>query len=56
MAHITVEINVLFICCLFWVFRPTQEFFTHGDVTITGEGLQMLIFARHLWPRAVMVL
>ena len=32
---------------LFVVFRPTREFFTHGDVTITGEGLQILTYARH---------
>ena len=23
---------------------------TYGDVTITGEGLQILTYARHLWP------
>ena len=37
--------------CLFGVFRPTREFFySFGDVTITGEGLQILTNARHLWP------
>ena len=37
--------------CLFGVFRPTQEFFHPiGDVTITGEGLQSLTYARHLLP------
>ena len=25
-------------------------FHTYGDVTITGEGLQILTYARHLWP------
>ena len=37
----------MFVClfvCLFVVFRPTREFFTQGDATITSEGLQ----ARHL--------
>ena len=48
------EISVDFLCissivkyaqnlivCLYGVFRPTQEYFTHfGDVTITGEELQ----------------
>ena len=23
---------------------------TYGDVTITGEGLQILTYARHSWP------
>jgi hypothetical protein len=27
---------------LFTVLRPAQEFFTYGDVTIAGEGLQNL--------------
>ena len=37
----------LFIC--FWVFRPTREFFIHitGDLTVTGEGLKILIYTRH---------
>ena len=25
-------------------------FHTYGDVTISGEGLQILTYARHLWP------
>ena len=35
--------------CLFGVYRPTREFFTqsYGDVTIIGEGLQILTYARH---------
>ena len=32
-------------------FYPTREFFTQGDVTITGEGLQCFFtYARHSWP------
>jgi hypothetical protein len=27
---------------LFFVLRPAQEYFTYGDVTIAGEGLQNL--------------
>ena len=27
------------------------SFLLYGDVTITGEGLQILTFVRHLWPR-----
>ena len=40
----------LFIC--HGVFRPTEEFFTHEDVTITDEWLQIMTYARHLhvWP------
>ena len=39
--------------CLFVVLRPTPEFFTHGDVTITGEALQILTYPWHLWPYSV---
>ena len=36
---------------LFRVFRPSRGFFhSYGDVTITGEGLQILTYTRHLWP------
>jgi hypothetical protein len=28
--------------CLFTVLRPAQEYFTYGDATIAGEGLQNL--------------
>ena len=48
--HIYNEIrmsNIVFDCC--WVFRSTREFFTHGDVTMTGEGFQVLTYARHLF-------
>ena len=33
---------------LFGVLRPTQEFFTHMEI-ITGEGLQILTYARYSW-------
>ena len=38
--------------CLFWgVFRPNREiFFSYGDDTIAGEGLQILTYARYSWP------
>ena len=32
--------------CLFGVY---QSFHSYGDVTITGEGLQVLTYARHSW-------
>ena len=33
------------------VLSSTREFFTHIETsTITGEGLQILINDRHLWP------
>ena len=41
------EGNYLGIVCLGGS-RPTREFFhSYGDVTITGEGLQILTYARH---------
>ena len=33
--------------CLFGVFVPSRIFHLYGDVTNTGEGLQILTYARH---------
>ena len=33
-----------------WFFVLLENFHSYGDVTITGERLQILIYARHLWP------
>ena len=34
--------------CLFGVYRPTKVFFhSYGDITFTGEGVQVLTNARH---------
>ena len=33
--------------CLPRNFRPTREFHSYGDVTITGEGLHVLTYTRH---------
>ena len=38
--------------CLFGVYRPTRDFHSFGDVTIAGEGLQILTYA----PNAHMVI
>ena len=40
------RIKCLFI---FGVYRPTWAFRTYGDVTIAGEGLQIMTYARHSW-------
>ena len=37
----------MFICLEFFV--PFENFPLIGDVTIAGEELQILTFARHLW-------
>ena len=41
---------IWFLCflCLFRVFRPTWEFFTHTE--IVGEWLQILTYARNMQP------
>ena len=39
-----------FLFVLGGVFRPTRELFTHGDVTIAGERLQILICVQQSWP------
>ena len=36
--------------CFFGVFVPLEIFETYSDVTITGERLQTLTYALHLWP------
>ena len=38
--------------CLFRVFGPIREFFNHLETsrTTAGEGLKILIYARHFWP------
>ena len=41
----------LFVCLFDVVLRPTQEYFTHMETSpYAGEGLQILAYARHLWP------
>ena len=43
----TIEIMFLFV----WSFRPTRAFLTHLETSpFVDEGLQILIYARHLWP------
>ena len=38
-------------CWMNEVYRHSREFFhSYGDVTIAGEGLQILTYARHLCP------
>ena len=39
--------------CLFGVFRPTRERFTHGEVVLAGKGLKILTSARNLWPLSI---
>ena len=38
---------VFFVCV--GVFVSLENFHSYGDVTITGEGLQILTYARHSW-------
>ena len=38
----------LFACL--WFFVDSRIFHSYGDVTSTGEGLQILTYARHLGP------
>ena len=40
---------VMFVCIGFF-FSHSRFFHSYGDVTITGEGLQILTYARHSWP------
>ena len=33
-----------------YVINKEESLHLYGDVTITGEGLQSLTYARHSWP------
>ena len=39
---------IFFVCLGFLI--PLENFHLYGDVTITGEELQILTNARHIWP------
>ena len=43
------NINSTYVC-LYGVFRPTREFFTHSEKSPLPLGLQILTYARHSWP------
>ena len=39
------------VCVIVWGFSSRSRIFhSYGDVTITGERLQILTYARHSWP------
>ena len=41
----------LFVCLFVWSFSSHSRIFhSFGDVTINGEALQILVYARHSWP------
>ena len=41
---------VLFVCLGFYVPFENFSLNIYGDITIAGEGLQILTYARHSWP------
>ena len=41
------KLGLLFVCLGFII--PLENFLSNGDVTITGEGLQILTYARQSW-------
>ena len=41
--------NCLF-ACLFWFSSHLRIFHSYGEVIITSEGVQILIYARYSWP------
>ena len=39
------------IVCLFGIYRPTREFFTHMETSpLSVKGCKILTYARHSWP------
>ena len=52
------EIILLIVCLFIWVFFSSHSWNVHfvGDTSIIGEGLQFLIYYRHLWPLSSEVL
>ena len=41
---------VWFVCLFVCLSSHSRIFHSYGDVTIAGEGLQILTYARHTWP------
>ena len=42
--------EMYFVCLFIWAFSSHSRIFhSYGDVTITGEGLQIVTFTRHKW-------
>ena len=49
-AHVLRSV-FLFLFLFFWsLLSHSRIFHSYGDVTIAGEGLQILTYARHSWP------
>ena len=44
---LTLSLPLLHFFCLFWVYRHIWELFTHMDMTIAGEALRNLTYARN---------
>ena len=48
---VAVYVKGAFLYLFVWGFSlHSRIFHSYGDVTITGEGLQVLTYARHSWP------
>ena len=48
---INIITSIYFVCLFVWRFSShSRMFYSFQDVTITGEGLQILMLARHSWP------
>ena len=49
--HNASSVVKMLVCLFIWVYRRIRELFhSYEGVTITGEGIEILTYARHLWP------
>ena len=44
-----IDMKLLFVCLFWGLSSHLRIFHSYGDVTIPGEGLQILTYARHSW-------
>ena len=50
----SVKVSLFFFVCLFGVYRPSQEFFTHMETSqLPVKGCKILTYARHSWPSSI---
>ena len=50
-SNLFLKINIfIFFLLVLGISSHSRDFHSHRDVTVTGEGLQILTCARHLWP------
>ena len=50
LSNIKLHTMICLFACLFWFSSHLRIFHSYGEVIITSEGVQVLIYARYSWP------